>query len=356
MQFFFSVRQKNKILTNFISKFNTLKRRKFINNIFISSLGLASMGSSIPYNNPIVFPYKLSLAQFSLFRLEMSRKVDPMDFAKISSDLGFSGLEYLQMSYTGRLLREKKKNSLNGIKKLAKDLNNRASDYNQKNILIMIDIGPDLGANVDNYDDYHTWIDCASEMKCHSVRVNLRGSDENLSEWSTNSIYNLSKLCEYAKPLDINIIVENHGGFSSNADYLVNVIENVDNNNVGTLPDFGNFCVRQDEKKLGNTYKLFTEGAEKTSDRPPTLYDSCTERFDMYDGVEKLMKYAKGVSAKTHGFDSDGNDVDIDYKKMLQIVKKSGYSGFIGVEAQAFTMEPIEAIKSSKKLLLNSYI
>ena len=100
---------------------------------------------------------------------------------------------------------------------------------------------------------------------------------------------------------------------------------------------------------------MFTEGAEKTSGRPPTLYDTCIERFDMYEGIEKLMKYAKGVSAKTHGFDLEGNDVDIDYKKMLQIVKKSDYSGFIGVEAQAFTMDPIEAIKASKKLLLNSY-
>ena len=342
-------------MTKFTSKSNTLKRRKFINNIFISSLGLGSMGSIIPYNNPIVFPYKLSLAQFSLFRLEMSRKVDPMDFAKISSDLGFSGLEYLQMSYTGKLLRGKKKNSLYGIKKLAKDLNNRASDYNQKNVLIMIDIGPDLGANVDNYDDYHTWIDCASEMKCHSVRVNLRGSDNNLSEWTENSIKNLSSLCEYAKPLNINIIVENHGGFSSNADYLVNVIDNVNHDNIGTLPDFGNFCIKQDPKKSAELSKLFVQGGEKNSTRPPTLYDSCAERYDMYDGIEKLMKFAKGVSAKTHGFDSNGNDVDIDYKKMLQIVKNSGYSGFIGVEAQAFTMEPIEAIQLSKKLLLNSY-
>jgi len=219
----------------------------------------------------------------------------------------------------------------------------------------MIDMGPDLGTYVENYDDYHTWIDCASEMKCHSVRVNLRGSDDSLSDWSKNSIYNLSKLCEYAEPLGINIIVENHGGFSSNADYLVNVIEKVNFKNIGTLPDFGNFCLKQDEKKLAETYKLFTEGAEKTSGRPPTLYDTCVERFDMYEGIEKLMKYAKGVSAKTHGFDLEGNDVDIDYKKMLQIVKKSGYSGFIGVEAQAFTMDPIEAIKSSKKLLLNSY-
>ena len=107
-------------MTKFTSKYNTLKRRKFINNVFISSLGLASMSSIIPYNNSIVFPYKLSLAQFSLFRLEMSRKVDPMDFAKISSDLGFSGLEYLQMSYTGRLLREKKKKFAKRNKKTSK--------------------------------------------------------------------------------------------------------------------------------------------------------------------------------------------------------------------------------------------
>ena len=336
--------------------FRNMKRRKFLNSLCLGKTAISSLNFTNVFNSFLKdFPYKLSLAQFSLFRLEMMRKSDPMDFAKISSELGFQGLEYLQMSYTGGLLKEKRKTSLNGIKKLAKDLNTRADDYNQKNILIMIDIGPDLGTYVENYDDYHIWIDCASEMKCHSIRVNLRGSDDSLSKWSKNSIYNLSKLCEYAKPLGINIIVENHGGFSSNADYLVNVIENVNLNNMGSLPDFGNFCVKQDEKKLADTYKLFTEGAEKTLSRPPTIYDSCIERFDMYEGVEKLMKYAKGVSAKTHGFDLEGNDVDIDYKKMLKIVKKSGYSGFIGVEAQAFTMDPIEAIKVSKKLLLNSY-
>ena len=89
---------------------------------------------------------------------------------------------------------------------------------------------------------------------------------------------------------------------------------------------------------------MFTMGAESKSDRPPTIYDTCAQRYDMYDGIKKLMKYAKGVSAKTHGFDINGNDVDIDYKKMLQIVKESEYQGFIGVEAQAFTMDPIEAI------------
>jgi hypothetical protein len=109
------------------------------------------------------------------------------------------------------------------------------------------------------------------------------------------------------------------------------------------------------QKKSTEIRKLFTQGGEESSGRPPTIYDSCAERFDMYDGMKKLMKYAKGVSAKTHGFDSDGNDVDINYGKMIQIVKNSNYEGFIGVESQDFTMDPIEAIQASKKLLLNSY-
>tara|TARA_B000000557_G_scaffold196892_1_gene162182 strand:- start:632 stop:1414 length:783 start_codon:yes stop_codon:yes gene_type:complete len=259
------------------------------------------------------------------------------------------------MSYNGKLLRENKKNSLHGIKKLANDLNKKADEFNMENILIMIDIGPDLGKRTKNLDQYHVWIDCAREMKCHSVRVNLRGSEDNLYNWKQNSIENLNKLCEYAKPLNINIIVENHGDFSSNADHLIDVIENVNHQNVGTLPDFGNFCVKQNPEKYGEAARMFTMGAESKSDRPPTIYDTCAQRYDMYDGIKKLMKYAKGVSAKTHGFDINGNDVDIDYKKMLQIVKDSEYQGFIGVEAQAFTMDPIEAIIASKKLLVNSY-
>ena len=249
----------------------------------------------------------------------------------------------------------KKKISLSSIKKLANGLNQRARDNNMENVLIMIDIGPDLAKEInETLDPYYIWIDCASEMSCHSVRVNLRGSDDNLIAWTNNSIQNLNKLCDYANPLGVNIIVENHGGYSSNADYLLNVIDSVDYNNIGTLPDFGNFCIRQDQNKTAELFRLFREGS--LSKDPPTIYDSCVEDYDMYEGVAKLMKNALGVSAKTHGFDANGNDVDIDYKKMMKIVKDSNYDGFIGVEAQVFNMNPIDAINASKKLLLNSYI
>ena len=333
-----------------------MERRKFLNSLCLGTTAISSLNFSKVYNSFLNdFPYKLSLAQFSLFRLEMNRQIDPMDFAKIASNLGFKGLEYLQMSYTGGLLNDKQTISLSSIKKLANDLNQRANDNNMENVLIMIDIGPDLAKEInETLDPYYIWIDCASEMSCHSVRVNLRGSDDNLIAWTNNSIQNLNKLCDYANPLGVNIIVENHGGYSSNADYLLNVIDSVDYNNIGTLPDFGNFCIRQDQNKTAELFRLFREGS--LSKDPPTIYDSCVEDYDMYKGVAKLMKNALGVSAKTHGFDANGNDVDIDYKKMMKIVKDSNYDGFIGVEAQVFNMNPIDAINASKKLLLNSYI
>ena len=185
-------------------------------------------------------------------------------------------------------------------------------------------------------------------MKCHSVRVNLRGSEDNLYNWKQNSIENLNKLCEYAKPLNINIIVENHGDFSSNADHLIDVIENVNQQNVGTLPDFGNFCVKQHPEKYGEASRMFTMGAESKSDRPPFMIHVNRDMICMiYANMQK-------VNAKTDLM-INGNDVDIDYKKMLQIVKETEYQGFIGVEAQAFTVDPIEAIIASKKLLVNSY-
>ena len=333
-----------------------MERRKFLNSLCLGTTAISSLNFNKVYNSFLNdFPYKLSLAQFSLFRLEMNRQIDPMDFAKIASNLGFKGLEYLQMSYTGGLLNDKQTISLSSIKKLANDLNQRANDNNMENVLIMIDIGPDLAKEInETLDPYYIWIDCASEMSCHSVRVNLRGSDDNLIAWTNNSIQNLNKLCDYANPLGVNIIVENHGGYSSNADYLLNVIDSVDYNNIGTLPDFGNFCIRQDQNKTAELFRLFREGS--LSKDPPTIYDSCVEDYDMYEGLAKLMKNALGVSAKTHGFDANGNDVDIDYKKMMKIVKDSNYDGFIGVEAQVFNMNPIDAINASKKLLLNSYI
>ena len=129
----------------------------------------------------------------------------------------------------------------------------------------------------------------------------------------------------------INVIVENHGGYSSDGSWLASVIQNTEMANCGTLPDFGNFCIERDSGKQW-------EG-------------KCINEFDRYKGVEMFMPLAKSVSAKSHDFDENGNETHTDYSKMLKIVKNAGYSGYIGVEYEGSELSEYEGIKATKALL-----
>lgn len=136
----------------------------------------------------------------------------------------------------------------------------------------------------------------------------------------------LSRLGEYAAKENINVIVENHGSYSSNGVWMSNVLKTVNKSNVGMLPDFGNFCIKSDKGK-------------------------CIDEYDRYKGVAELMPYAKGVSAKTHNFDEKGKCVDTDYDKMMKIVKDSGFKGYIGIEYEGDHLTENEGIRKTKTLL-----
>ena len=170
-------------------------------------------------------------------------------------------------------------------------------------------------------------------MGCHAIRVNLSGSSDP-DEWISSSVAGLSALAGYAKDKNIEVIVENHGGLSSNAAMLAQVMEKVGMENCGTLPDFGNFCIRRKD--------------------PADYTKGCAEEYDKYKGVTELMPYAKAVSAKSHDFDQDGNETEIDYVKMLEIVKAAGYTGYIGVEYEGRQLSEEEGIIATKNLLLNA--
>ena len=168
-----------------------------------------------------------------------------------------------------------------------------------------------------------------------SVRVNLFGADaeNNFEIWKDTAADGLTGLSEYAAKQGINVIVENHGGLSSDASKLVEVIKSVNLSNCGTLPDFGNFCVRR-------------EGGERWS-------APCIEEYDRYKGVAEMMPFAKGVSAKSYDFES-GNETSIDYTKMLGIVKQAGYIVYIGVEYEGSRLSEEQGIIATKKLLLRT--
>ena len=180
-------------------------------------------------------------------------------------------------------------------------------------------------------ENHYKWVDAAKYLGCATIRVNAYGVGTR-DEVQNAAVEGLSKLGEYGEKTGINIIVENHGGYSSDGQWLSTVMKKVGKKNVGTLPDFGNFCIRR------GTGELY-EG-------------KCVEEYDRYKGVKEMLPFAKGVSAKSYDFDSKGNCVETDYKKMLKIVKDSGFRGYIGIEYEGSKLGEEEGIKKTKELLM----
>ena len=182
-------------------------------------------------------------------------------------------------------------------------------------------------------ENHKKWVDAAKYLGCHSIRVNAHGVGT-YEEVAAAAVKGLTALSQYAAVKGINVLVENHGGYTSNGQWLAEVMEKVNMANCGTLPDFGNFCM--------------TEGYGSINS------EECEDPYDIYKGVGELMPYAKAVSAKSYDFDENGNQPKIDYVKMLQIVKDADYSGFIGVEYEGSNLGEIEGINATKDLLFSA--
>lgn len=260
--------------------------------------------------------FEISLAQWSLHKALFANKMDHLDFAKMSKEeFGISAVEYVTSFF---------KDKAEDAAYLA-EMNKRANDLGVKQLLIMVDGEGNLGdANLHKRTEavkrHYKWVDAAKTLGCHSIRVNAASSGS-YEDQVHRAADGLRALSEYAKEAGLNVIVENHGGLSSNGQWLAATIEKVGVDNCGTLPDFGNF-------NLGGG-----------------------QFYDRYQGMQELMPFAKGVSAKSHDFDDDGNEIHTDYVKMMKIVLDAGYRGFIGIEYEGGKIGENEGILATKKLL-----
>ena len=310
-----------------------MKRKEFIKLASTGALGISSLGYLSCESQKEIF-FKLSLAQWSLHKAIRGGEMSPYLFAEKSKDLGFTGLEYVNQLYDDVMKSEDKSSS---IKNFILKNNQLASDNGMDNVLIMIDeegdlAGEDEEKRLKSIDNHKLWIDTAAEMNCTSVRLNLYGSKD-IETWKALSIESLTKLGEHAKGTGLNVIVENHGRITSNIPELMNAINGVNMDNVGTLPDFGNFCMAD-------------EGYGSVFD------GTCETVYDFYKGVEEMMPKAFAVSAKSNDFDENGDEKTIDYTKMLKIVKSFGYTGYIGVEYEGERLSEVEGIKATRDLLI----
>ncbi|UCF19474.1 MAG: sugar phosphate isomerase/epimerase [Gemmatimonadota bacterium] len=261
-------------------------------------------------------PLKISLAQWSLHRTLNAGELDPLDFAMVArADYGFHAIEYVNTFFKDR------------AEDLAylSQMKRRADDHEVKRLLIMIDGEGDLGApnereRIRAIESHYKWVEAASYLGCHSIRVNARseGSPETQHELAVDG---LRRLIEFAAEREINVLVENHGGLSSNGAWLAGVIRAVDHPRCGTLPDFGNFRIADD------------------------LW------YDRYQGIAELMPFAKAVSAKSQDFDAEGNEIHTDYLRMMRIVLDSGYRGHVGIEYEGDRLSEPDGIRATKKLL-----
>ena len=275
---------------------------------------------------------EISLAEWSLHRALQANKLDHLDFpAKAKNDFGIGAVEYVNGFFGGSKMNFKEAGkNMPYLNELLK----RSKDAGVTNHLIMVDNEgslalPDDKERLEAVENHKKWIEAAKILGCRTVRLNLHGKGAS-DEKKTASIDSLSRLGEFAGTMNINVVVENHGSDSSNGMWVANVMKQVNRSNVGTLPDFGNFCI---------------------SHPWGTTQDGCDDMYDRYKGVEEILPYAKGVSAKTYDFDNNGEQPLMDYKKLISIVKASGFKGYIGIEFEGNTQPEEEGIRKTKQLL-----
>jgi len=297
----------------------SLDRRSFLKSTAAvgAALGLGTAtGSSLMAAEKAEPLFKISLAEWSLHRTIFDKKLDNLDFPAFAKrEFGIEAVEYVNQFFKDKA----------EDKSYLTDLKKRAEDNGVTSVLIMIDgegsLGdPDDAKRTHAVENHHKWVEAAKFLGCHSIRVNAH-SEGAYDEQMKLAADGLRRLSEFGSKHDIGVIVENHGGLSSNGEWLAGVMKKVDDKNCGTLPDFGNFRVSE------------------------------TEEYDRYQGVKELMPFAKGVSAKSHEFDAEGNEVRTDYRKMLKIVLDAGYHGYVGIEWEGDTPDEVEGVRLTKRLL-----
>ena len=253
---------------------------------------------------------KTSLAAWSLHKMFFAKQIDQLGMLELCGELGIKGFELVNTFFPSpqyAYLRHMKR---------------RGDELGIELPLIMCDLEGDLGhvereKRVQAARNHRKWVDIAAVLGCNAIRCNARGDESDPVTMRECVAEGLGHLLDYADGTGVDILIENHGGLSSDADWLVSLIELVGSPRLATLPDFGNF--------------------------PPEA--------DRYEGVAKMMPHAKAVSAKCHDFGPDGQETTIDFARMLEIVRSAGYQGFVGIEFEGERLSEREGILAAKTLL-----
>lgn len=249
----------------------------------------------------------ISLACWSIVRSFRVGYWKQTDLGRLCrEELGVDGIEYVNQFFE------------NPVEPYLKQLNKAAADHGLRNVLIMVDnegsmIDKDKKVRMQSAINHRKWVDIAAFLGCHAIRCNARGGGATLAadpDSLDRAAESFGDLLDYAKHAKINVIIENHGGLSSDPEWLPALCKKLNNPNFGVLPDYGNYGkVTQKEREAA---------------------------------VRAVMPYAKGVSVKA-SWQPDGTHPGYDLEALLEVSKKAGYSGFWGIESGPAVAAPKNA-------------
>ncbi len=312
---------------NYFSKFGALA-------LLISSLLMTNCKPKSERTNDVPADsskLKLSLAQWSIHRALEKGELKAEDFASIAkNDFGINAIEYVNSFYKDHA----------ADKSFWEKMRAKADSLEVKSLLIMVDEEGDLGnPKVEErkkaVENHFKWVDAASILGCHSIRINAFGEGSK-EEVQLAMIEALKQLCTYAARSNINVLIENHGLYSADGKWVAEIMRQVNMPNCGTLPDFGNWC-------LGAKWGSTQNGKD------------CKEVYDRYLGVSEMLPFAKGVSAKSYSFNEQGEETIIDYNRMFKLVNESTFTGYIGIEYEGSPLSERDGIRATKALVEKSW-
>jgi sugar phosphate isomerase/epimerase len=272
--------------------------------------------AAVPPAPPARIPRRISLAEWSLNRSIKAGSMTNLDFPSVARrEYGLSAVEYVSTLFAGK----------GADDAYLRDLRGRCDGEGVRSVLIMVDGEGDLGAadpraRAEAVERHLKWLHAASALGCFAIRVNAR-SEGSREEQLERCAEGIGALADRARTDGLDVIVENHGGISSDGGWMADLMRRTARPNVGTLPDFGNFRL------------------------------SATEQYDRYRGIAEMMPWARDVSAKSYAFDAEGNETTIDYARMFRILDEAGYAGFVGIEFEGKGMAEREGILATKRLL-----
>lgn len=329
-------------------------RRNFLSTLGLTTAGMALLPSALKAGTTSAaapFTFEISLAEFSYASELYTNKMTNFDFPQRAVDHGVNVVEWVSGFFNNKHL---DKAYMNELKSMCDDLGVKSN-------LIMVD-GENIAAldaekRKHAVESHYAWIDAAKFLGCTSIRINLgdamaamtgKGEEGSAADAAKAAVDGYGKLLEYAEKANMYVIVENHFGHSSNPEWLVGIMKQLPSKYKGLLPDFGNFCLER--TKIASM------------DWKELMAMKCLKEYDKYKGTEMMMPYSKGVSAKTHKFDANGNDIETDFKKIFGIIKASGWTGgYVGIEYEGGLMRDFggdqsflsndDGIKATKALL-----